>query len=696
MSQRKITVTAALPYANGPIHLGHLAGAYLPADFYVRWRRLRGDDVIFVCGSDEHGVPITIRARKEGITPQELVDRNHALIRDTFDRFGISFDHYGRTSDPLHHETASEMFSDLMQKGAFTEEVTEQFYDEEAGQFLADRYIIGTCPVCANPNAYGDQCEKCGSTLSPQELKDPRSALSGNPPVMRPTKNWYLPLDRLQNEFLNQYINSRENWKSNVLGQCRSWLNEGLRPRAMTRDLDWGVKVPVAGEDGKVLYVWFEAPIGYISITRQLKPANWQEYWTGDAELIHFIGKDNIVFHCIIFPAMLHLYDHGFVVPKQVPANEFLNLEGDKISTSRNWAVWLHEYMDELPGREDELRYVLGSILPETKDSEFTWKDWQTRINSELVGILGNFVNRVLVLSGKFTDNRVPDMPGFAPESGSPVAEIWKETDQAVLAAWSEMNEHIEAFRFRDALAAMMQIARLGNRFLAATEPWKMKDDYRTRAWVLDRGLQICACLQLAAEVFLPATASRLSDQLNYKPDAATRKQYWKNGLEWPLLPAGHELGEAGLLFRQVEDEVVEQQVKKLQSMISTHTAETPEETAAAFPPALKDTIQYDDFAKLDIRVVKVLTAEAVPKADKLLKLTLDTGMGERTVLSGIAQHFKPEEVAGKTVLWLGNLAPRKMRGIESEGMILMAEDAQGRLHFVQPAGDAEPGSTVS
>ncbi len=666
----------------------------MPADIYVRYRRMLGDDVLFICGSDEHGVPITIAAKKEGISPQALVDRNHALIEKTFADFGISFDSYGRTSDPIHHETSQEMFRDLLEKGAFDVEETQQFYDEAAGQFLADRYISGTCPKCGNPNAYGDQCEQCGTTLSPQELLNPRSTLSGNPPVLRPTTNWYLPLDKLQHSFLNQYINSRDSWKPNVLGQCKSWLNEGLKPRAMTRDLDWGVQVPVAGAEGKVLYVWFEAPIGYISNTRKLRPNDWQQYWTGDAELIHFIGKDNIVFHCIIFPAMLHLYGHGFVLPKQVPANEFLNLEGAKISTSRNWAVWVHEYMADLPGREDELRYVLGSIMPETKDSEFTWKDWQTRINSELVGIYGNFVNRAMVLCGKFHEGKVP---GSVPMEEVPdaVREAWNSCAQELQNALDAMRQGLTHFHFRDALAEMMNMARAGNKFLAVTEPWKLKDDYRTRAFILNRALQIAANLMLASEVFLPRTAIKLASQLGLNPNDEARHSFWKGTVQTDLLPEHHQLGTPALLFQQVEDEVVEAQIQKLRNMNTETPAQASIEPQKELKP-LKDTIQYDDFAKMDIRVAKVLEAERIPKADKLLKLTLDTGLDTRTVLSGIAEHFSPEEVKGRNVLLLANLAPRKMRGIDSEGMILMAEGADGKLFFVQPDGQVDAGSGVS
>ncbi|MBS3912880.1 MAG: methionine--tRNA ligase [Bacteroidetes bacterium] len=697
----KYTITAALPYANGPVHIGHVAGVYLPADIYARYMRNRGKDVLFICGSDEHGVPITIRARKEGITPQEVVDRFHDLIGRSFKDLGISFDIYSRTSSDTHRETAQEFFLDLYKKGAFQEEETEQYFDAEAGQFLADRYIVGTCPVCGNENAYGDQCEKCGSTLSPMELKNPRSALSGNAPVLKKTKNWYLPLDKLQEDFLNEYINNNTDWKSNVLGQCKSWLNDGLKPRAMTRDLDWGVKLPelpgVAKTDidGKVLYVWFEAPIGYISATRELRPGDWQDWWKGDSELIHFIGKDNIVFHCIIFPAMLHLRGEGYVVPKQVPANEFLNLEGDKISTSRNWAVWLNEYLEDFKGKQDELRYVLGSILPETKDSEFTWKDYQTRVNSELVAILGNFVNRVMVLTHKYFEGKVP-----APKTDGKFAALKNQYREEMNGCAQAMRQDLETFRFRDALGELINIARVGNKFLTESEPWKLfKENPEDTGDALNFALEVCANLAYATEPFLPFTHDKLCAQLNLIPLLITTRHFWRDKKEAAPLPAGHFLGQPELLFSKVEDDVIERQLEKLKGMktpVTTANVVNANATENAGEKEVKSEIQYEDFAKMDIRVATILEAEKVEKADKLLKLILDAGGEKRTVVSGIAMHFKPEDIIGKQVLLLANLAPRKMRGIESQGMILMAEDADGKLVFVSPSVPVNPGSGVS
>lgn len=552
----RITVTAALPYANGPVHIGHVAGVYLPADIYVRYLRNMGKDVLFICGSDEHGVPITIRAKKEGISPQEVVDRFHNIIGKSFKDLGVSFDIYSRTSSEVHRETAQEFFLDLYNKGVFTEETTQQYFDAEANQFLADRYIVGTCPVCGNENAYGDQCEKCGSTLSPLELKNPRSALSGNEPVLRPTKNWFLPLDKIQADFLNGYINSHADWKTNVVGQCKSWLNDGLKPRAMTRDLDWGVPVPIAGNDGKVLYVWFEAPIGYISATRELRPGDWKDWWSGDSKLIHFIGKDNIVFHCIIFPAILHLRGDGFVVPDQVPANEFLNLEGDKISTSRNWAVWLNEYLDDLPGKQDELRYVLGSILPETKDSEFTWKDYQTRVNSELVSVFANFTNRVMVLTHKFFGGKVP--------AGNGVLKDKTDQSRAELQnLLGQMKTALDEFRFRDALGELMNMARVGNRFLTETEPWQtIKTDEKAAADALNFGLEVCANLAFACEPFLPFTHQKLCAQLNLLPLEYMVRSFWEGGKLQGGFPAGHEIAQPEHLFSKVEDATIEAQLE--------------------------------------------------------------------------------------------------------------------------------------
>lgn len=715
----KITITAALPYANGPVHIGHLAGVYIPADIHARVQRLRGEEVLFICGSDEHGVPITLRARKEGVTSQDVVDRYHKIIGDSFRDLGISFDIYSRTSNQTHKDLSQAFFKNLYDKGAFKEIRSEQYYDEQAGQFLADRYIVGTCPSCKNEGAYGDQCEKCGSTLSPTELLNPKSALSGTVPVMRETINWYLPLDEIQESFLNEWIGGKSHWKSNVLGQCKSWLNEGLRPRAMTRDLEWGVPVPLEGADGKVLYVWFEAPIGYISATKELRPNDWEQWWTGDSKLIHFIGKDNIVFHCIIFPAMLHLRGDGYVLPEQVPANEFLNLEGQKISTSRNWAVWLNEYLEEMPNRKDELRYVLTSIAPETKDSEFTWKDYQTRVNSELVGILGNFANRVLVLMQKYYEGVMPTVEA--------VQEKYRLFDRsAVVGGKHPMVEEyivpvvklLGQYQFRDAQFKMMELARLGNKYLADHEPWKLiKTDADGTAQVLSEAVQVLYNLAMLMEPFMPEASGRLLAQLQVNPDAKTRKDFWMAGDGvagvWFELAAGHQLGSPGLLFQKIEDDVIEVQISKLQAAGAANAAAVIAESASKSNNSgtendknmsgaieamaeTKPEVTYDDFAKLDLRVATVVACEKVEKADKLLKLTLEVGAETRTVVSGIALHFQPEEVVGKQVLLLANLAPRKMRGIESQGMILMAEDADGKLVFMSPSNAVASGSCVS
>ncbi|MFM6952614.1 MAG: methionine--tRNA ligase [Bacteroidota bacterium] len=710
----KITITAALPYANGPVHIGHLAGVYIPADIHARVQRLRGEEVLFICGSDEHGVPITLRARKEGITSQDVVDRYHKIIGDSFRELGISFDIYARTSSGTHKELSQAFFKNLYDKGAFKEIRSEQYYDEQAGQFLADRYIVGTCPSCKSEGAYGDQCEKCGSTLSPTELLNPTSALSGTVPVKKETINWYLPLDEIQTSFLNDWLGSKSHWKSNVYGQCKSWLNEGLRARAMTRDLEWGVPVPLEGADGKVLYVWFEAPIGYISATKELRPTDWEQWWTGDSRLVHFIGKDNIVFHCIIFPAMLHLRGDGYVLPEQVPANEFLNLEGQKISTSRNWAVWLNEYLEELPNRKDELRYVLTSIAPETKDSEFTWKDYQTRVNSELVGILGNFANRVLVLMQKYYGGVMPQVDG--------IREPFALFDRGVQGAHPMVLEYVQPvvdllfnYQFRDAQFKMIELARLGNKYLAEHEPWKLvKTDAEATAMVLSEAVQVLYNLALLMEPFMPEASGRLLSQLGASVSEDQKKQFWMAqggpGL-WMELGAGHAFGSAGLLFQKIEDEVIEAQIAKLQATAAASAAASGglSGTVASAPgtgPAgggaveseveAKAEVTYDDFAKLDLRVAQVIACEKVEKADKLLKLTLQVGSEERTVVSGIALHFQPEEVVGKQVLLLANLAPRKMRGIESQGMILMAEDADGKLVFMSPSSNVAPGSGVS
>ena len=715
----KITITAALPYANGPVHIGHLAGVYIPADIHARVQRLRGEEVLFICGSDEHGVPITLRARKEGVTSQDVVDRYHKIIGDSFRDLGISFDIYSRTSNQTHKDLSQAFFKNLYDKGAFREIRSEQYFDEQAGQFLADRYIVGTCPSCKNEGAYGDQCEKCGSTLSPTELLNPKSALSGTVPVMRETINWYLPLDEIQESFLNEWIGGKSGWKSNVLGQCKSWLNEGLRPRAMTRDLEWGVPVPLEGADGKVLYVWFEAPIGYISATKELRPDDWEQWWTGDSRLIHFIGKDNIVFHCIIFPAMLHLRGDGYVLPEQVPANEFLNLEGQKISTSRNWAVWLNEYLEEMPNRKDELRYVLTSIAPETKDSEFTWKDYQTRVNSELVGIMGNFANRVLVLMQKYYEGVMPTV--------DKAQDHYRLFDRAAVVGGKHpmVEDYIVPvvkllgqYQFRDAQFKMMELARLGNKYLADHEPWKLiKTDADGTAQVLSEAVQVLYNMAMLMEPFMPDASGRLLAQLQVNPDANTRKDFWMagDGVDgvWFELSAGHQLGSPGLLFQKIEDDVIEVQISKLLAAGAANAAAVLAESAsksnnsgiendknmnAALETVAetKPEVTYDDFAKLDLRVATVVACEKVEKADKLLKLTLEVGTETRTVVSGIALHFSPEEVVGKQVLLLANLAPRKMRGIESQGMILMAEDADGKLVFMSPSNAVASGSGVS
>ncbi|CAD5249178.1 MULTISPECIES: methionine--tRNA ligase [unclassified Imperialibacter] len=683
---KRHTVTAALIYANGPIHIGHLAGCYLPSDIYVRYMRSMGEDIVFVSGTDEHGVPITLKARNEGTTPQAVVDKYYDIIKNSFAEFGISFDTYSRTSREIHHKTSQDFFLNLYEKGIFEEQTTEQYFDEKANQFLADRYIVGTCPTCGNENAYGDQCEKCGSTLSPQELGNPRSMLSGEKPVMKPTKNWYMPLDKLQPK-IEKYVDSHPEWKTNVFGQCKSWLNQGLQPRSMTRDLDWGVKVPLPDTEGKVLYVWFDAPIGYISATKELKPDNWEKYWKDeDTRLVHFIGKDNIVFHCIIFPSML--MEHGdFVVPDNVPANEFMNLEGQKISTSRNWAVWLHEYLEEFPGKQDVLRYVLCANAPETKDNDFTWKDFQTRNNSELVAIFGNFVNRAVVLTHKYYEGKVPqrgELFQFDEETLAKLAEF-----PAVIAG------SIEQFKFREALVSLMDLARLGNKYLADTEPWKLiKTDSERVKTIMNVALQIAATLQVVCEPFLPFTASKLGGMFNQKGVK------WSDLGKGDLLAAGHQLEAATLLFEKIEDDVVEAQIAKLEA---TKKLNSPAEKAGEIKkaekmevPGLKEEIVYDDFTKLDMRVATVLECERVPKSDKLLRFLLDTGIDKRTILSGIAKHYQPEDLIGKQVVVLANLAPRKMMGIESQGMILSAEDEEGNLRLLQANAVTNPGATIS
>ncbi|MDD2278591.1 MAG: methionine--tRNA ligase [Bacteroidales bacterium] len=669
-------ITSALPYANGPIHIGHLAGVYIPSDIYTRYLRLKGMDVISICGSDEHGVPITIKARKEGVTPQDIVDKYHTIIKKSFEDFGIAFDIYSRTSSKTHHEQSSAFFKKLYDKGEFIEKTTEQYYDPEVNQFLADRYITGTCPHCSNENAYGDQCEKCGTSLNATDLINPKSTLSGAKPIMKPTKHWFLPLDKYQG-FLEKWIlEDHKEWKANVYGQCKSWLDQGLQPRAVSRDLDWGVPVPVEGAEGKVLYVWFDAPIGYISATKDLTP-DWEKYWKDpETRMIHFIGKDNIVFHCIVFPAMLKA-EGSYILPENVPANEFLNLEGDKISTSRNWAVWLHEYLEEFPGKQDVLRYTLTANMPETKDNDFTWKDFQGRNNSELVAILGNFVNRALVLTHKFFDGRVPALGQLTQFDKDTLAELPK-LKQGI-------EKNLEVFRFRDALRDAMNIARLGNKYLADTEPWKVfKTDPDRVATILNIALQITANITILAEPFLPFTTNKLGKMIN------ASNLGWVKGGNIDLLPAGHIIGQPELLFDKIEDEEIEKQLAKLMATKMENKENSKEVTPQ------KEAITYEDFMRMDIRISKVLAAEVVPKTQKLLKLEIDTGIDKRTIVSGIAEYFKPEQVVGREVCVLVNLEPRKIRGIESHGMILMAKNSDDSLRFVEPNESVDSGSTVS
>ncbi len=683
---KRYTVTAALIYANGPIHIGHLAGCYLPADIYVRYLRLKGKDVAFISGTDEHGVPITIKAKKEDTTPQAVVDKYYGIIKDSFEQFGISFDIYSRTSNPIHHETSQEIFKTLYDKGYFDEVVTEQYFDESAQTFLADRYIVGECPNCHNLDAYGDQCEKCGSTLSPTDLINPRSSLSGNKPVMKATKNWYLPLDRMQPE-IEKYVNSHPEWKPNVFGQCQSWLKQGLQPRAMTRDLDWGVKVPLPNTEGKVLYVWFDAPIGYISMTKEWAATagkNWEDYWKNkDTKLVHFIGKDNIVFHCIIFPATL-MAEGSFILPDNVPANEFMNLENDKISTSRNWAVWLHEYLEEFPDKQDVLRYALAANAPEAKDNDFTWKDFQTKNNSELVGIFGNFVNRTVVLTQKFYDGKVP--------ARGELSKIDQQTLEALKQLPCDVSDAIKNYKFRDALASMMEIARLGNKYLAETEPWKaIKEDPERVKTIMNIAMQITATLALVAEPFLPFTSQKLFEQLKLSEwNLNGPKHEWIDAGNADLVPVGLEIGSGTLLFEKIEDETITKQVQKLLN------AKRMNELEGKTVAPIRENIQFDDFAKLDIRIGTILEAEPVKKSKKLLKFLIDDGLEKRTILSGIAEHFSPEEMVGRQVTFIANLAPRMMMGIESQGMILMAEDKDGSLSLLQPHKEVWNGAGVS
>jgi methionyl-tRNA synthetase len=668
-------VTSALPYANGPVHIGHLAGVYIPSDIYTRYLRLKGEDVIHVCGTDEHGVPITIKAKQEGVTPQDIVDKYHKIIGDSFKGLGISFDIFSRTTTPTHYETASEFFKKLHAEGKFVEQTSEQYYDEEAKQFLADRYIMGTCPHCGNDRAYGDQCEKCGTSLNPTDLIDPKSMISGSKPIMKETKHWYLPLNDYQARLEKWILEEHKEWKSNVYGQCKSWFDLGLQPRAVSRDLDWGIPVPVEGGEGKVLYVWFDAPIGYISATKDLTP-DWEKYWKSDeCRMVHFIGKDNIVFHCIVFPSML-MADGSYILPENVPANEFLNLEGDKISTSRNWAVWLHEYLEEFPGKEDVLRYVLCANAPETKDNDFTWKDFQTRNNSELVAIFGNFVNRALVLTQKYFDGKVP-------AAGS-LTDFDRDTLAEMPAIKKSLEDYLESFRFRDALKEAMNLARLGNKYLADTEPWKVaKTDMERVATILNVALQITANLAIAFEPFLPFSTEKLLAMLN------SNEFGWEKLGSTNLLAEGHMLGTPELLFEKIEDSVIDAQLKKLED---TKLANALKEYKAE---PQKDEAQFDDFMKMDIRVGTIKAAEKVAKTKKLLKLTVDTGIDTRTIVSGIAEHFEPEQLVGKQACFLVNLAPREIKGITSNGMILMAQDADGKLRLVQPNEAVKPGSQV-
>ena len=686
MSQKnfkRYTITAALPYANGPLHIGHMAGVYVPADIYARYLRQKGRDVAFICGSDEHGVAITLRARKEGRTPQQVVDQYHNQIKSSFEQFGISFDIYSRTSSKTHHDTASDYFKKLYETGKFQEQSSEQFYDPKEKQFLADRYIKGTCPTCNFPEAYGDQCENCGSTLSPSELISPKSMLSGEAPVMKKTTHWYFPLDQYEGWLKEWLLDGHKEWKPNVYGQCKSWIDNGLRPRPMTRDLDWGIKVPVQGADGKVLYVWFDAPIGYISATKDWAASqgkNWEDYWKSeDTRLLHFIGKDNIVFHCIIFPALLKA-EGSYILPDNVPANEFLNLESNKISTSRNWAVWLHEYLEEFPDKQDVLRYVLTANAPETKDNDFTWKDFQARNNNELVAIFGNFINRAVVLTHKYFEGKVPEKNQLEKED--------EELISALEAFPQKIEQALEQFKFREALMHLMDLARLGNRYLAETEPWKLiKTDKDRVATIMNIALQIAGNLTILSEPFLPHTAKKLVHQLDLD------SILWSHAGGIDLLPSGHTIKKATLLFEKIEDQTVEAQIKKLMDTKESNKAETSTQPKVA---PEKDTVNFDDFMKMDLRVGEILTAEKVEKSNKLLKFTVDTGTDQRTILSGVAKHFTPEEMIGKKVVVMANLAPRKIMGVESQGMLLFAENEDGSLKLVSPDEAAQNGAGIA
>ena len=700
---KRTLVTCALPYANGPVHIGHLAGVYVPADIYVRYLRMRGMDVLYVCGSDEHGVPITIKARQLGCSPQDIVDKYHALIRDSFAGLGINFDIYGRTTSAVHEKNASDFFLKLYNDGKFITRESEQYYDPEAGTFLADRYIVGTCPKCGAEGAYGDQCEKCGSTLSPEELINPKSKLSGAVPVKKKTTHWYLPLQDYEQWLREWILDGHKEWRSNVYGQVKSWLDGGLQPRAVTRDLDWGVPVPVKGAEGKVLYVWFDAPIGYISNTQELLPDSWETWWKSqDTKLVHFIGKDNIVFHCIVFPSMLKAYGDGYILPENVPANEFLNLEGDKISTSRNWAVWAHEYLRDFPGKEDVLRYVLTANAPETKDNDFSWKDFQQRNNSELVAVFGNFVNRAVVLTHKYFAGKVPPC-------GS-LMDIDKEVLAQIPALKASMEKNIEEYHFREALKDAMSLARLGNKYISDTEPWKVaKTDLDRTATILNISLQICADLAIAFEPFTPFAAERLRRMLGVSLDAGADHRPQRDGaalhtvfagaeaaadgslkLDWDvfgrpqILPAGHEIGDPELLFAKIEDDAINGQLARLDKIRAEREEAAKAEAASQVAPQ-KEECSFEDFDKMDIRTATVLEAERVPKTDKLLKLTIDTGIDRRVIVSGIAEYYSPEDMLGKQICILANLKPRTIKGIESKGMILMARQGDGKMRFITP-----------
>lgn len=676
----RYTVTAALPYANGPVHIGHLAGVYVPADIYVRFLKDKGEDVAFVCGSDEHGMAITLRAKKDGVSPQEVVDKYHSLIKESFEKFGVEFDIYSRTSSTIHHQTSAGLFKKMYDKGDFDAKISSQYYDEENKQFLADRYIIGTCPNCSFDGAYGDQCERCGSTLSPAELINPRSAISGSAPIKKETKHWYLPMDKYENWLKQWILEDHKEWKANVYGQCKSWLDNGLQPRAMTRDLDWGVKVPIEGAEGKVLYVWFDAPIGYISATKEWAASvgkDWEPYWKSkDTKLVHFIGKDNIVFHCIIFPTILKASGE-FILPENVPANEFLNLEGNKISTSKNWAVWLHEYLEDFPGKEDVLRYTLCANAPESKDNDFTWKDFQAKNNNELVAILGNFINRALVLTQKYYDGIVPT-PGKFFQTDSTVLESIRTAPDKIATA-------VENYKFRDAMSEFIEVARIGNKYLADNEPWKLiKEDEERVKTIMFIALQIVANISVMGKSFLPKTIDKLREMVNM--DTLT----WDFAGAPDLLKPGHRTKKPSLLFEKIEDVEIQKQIEKLEATKKSNEMENVE------VPVMKKEIVFDDFMKMDMRIGTILEAENVPKSKKLLKFKVDTGIDKRTILSGIAQHYKAEETIGKQVTVLVNLAPRKIMGEESEGMILMAEDADGKLTFVSPVDKVNSGSTIS